>query len=207
MKIAVIAANGRAGQAFVKASLAGGYKVRAGVHSQNNLPASAGLEIIKCDATSSTDIKKLVSGCDAVVSLIGHTKNSTANVQTDAIQRLTQVLLATGPKRIISLTGTGVRFEGDKITLIDRFLNLGVSVVDPKRVNDGKAAAEILKNSELEWTIIRVLKLQNLEPKPFKLSQTGPTKPFVGRQEVAQAILEVIKSNSFIKQAPIICRA
>ena len=204
MKIAVIAANGRSGQAFVKAALAAGHQVRAGVFSKSNLKPHPKLTIVHCDATKEADVKNLITGCDAVVSLIGHVEGSAPDVQTVAIQKIVAAMKQTGVKRLVSLTGTGVRFAGDKIILIDRFLNLGLSLVDPKRLKDGRNHAEVLKNSGLDWTLIRVLKLQNVKPRAFALSQHGPTKWYVGRQEVAQAILEVLAKGSFIKQAPII---
>ena len=204
MKIAVIAADGRSGQALVQAALAAGYSVRAGYRRQNKFAKHPNLQPVKCNATSDSDLKNLLQGCDAVVSLIGHVKGSSANVQTVAMQKLITAMKATGQKRLVSLTGTGVRLAGDKITLVDRFLNLGVNTFDPNRVKDGKAAAALLQASGLDWTLIRVLKLQNISPKPYVLRANGPTKTYVGRQEVAQAILEVLKAKSFIKQAPII---
>ena len=110
-----------------------------------------------------------------------------------------------GIKRIVSLTGTGVRFPGDRITIADRFLNLGIGIVDPARIEDGKNHVEVLKASNLDWTIIRVLKLQNVSSEPFQLLQNGPTKIYVGRTEVAEAVLQVLEQSSFIRQAPIIC--
>jgi len=34
----------------------------------------------------------------------------------------------------------------------------------------------------------------------------GPTKVFVGREEVVKAIIEVIEQNTFLHQAPIIAK-
>ena len=204
MKIAVIAANGRSGQAFVQCALAAGHEVRAGVLSKNTLKPRPKLTVTRCDATKEKDTKNLIAGQDAVVSLIGHVKGSVPDVQTVAIQKIVAAMKQTRIKRLVSLTGTGVRFAGDKITLMDRLLNLAVALVDPKRVKDGINHVEVLKNSNLDWTLIRVLKLQNVKPRAFALSEHGPTKWFVGRQEVAQAILEVLEKSSFIKKAPII---
>lgn len=204
MKIAVIAANGRSGQAFVEKALASGHQVRGGILGKSFLSDHPNLTAIDCDATNPEQVKTLIRGCDAVVSLIGHVKGSPAQVQTQAISTVVECMKSEGITRIISLTGTGVRFPGDHITLLDRFLNLGVSIVDPPRVKDGKDHVEILRSSSLDWTVIRVLKLQNVPEKPFTLRQNGPTKPYVGRAEVANAILQVLEQKSFIQQAPII---
>lgn len=206
MKIAVIAANGRSGQAFVAAALDAGHEVRAGVHGRALLPAHENLAVVQCDATKSEELRKLVVGTDAVVSLIGHVKGSPKDVQTRAMVTLTHVMNEIGIRRLVSLTGTGVRFAGDKITFVDSVLNLGIQIVDPARVRDGKEHVNVLQKSNLDWTVIRVLKLQDVAPRPFSLQEHGPTKPYVGRAEVAQAILEVLQNNSYIKQAPIISK-
>ncbi len=206
MNIAVIAANGRTGKAFVKAALAAGHTVRAGSLTTGNFPEHPNLTEFQCDATNKASVRLLIAQQDAVASFIGHVKGSAPDVQTEATKTLVSSMELEGVKRIISLTGTGVRFTGDKIPLIDRFLNLAVSIVDPNRVTDGRNHVEVLKQSTLDWTVIRVLKLQNVNPKPFSLREHGPTKLYVSRDEVAAAALEIIEDGSFIKQAPIICR-
>jgi putative NADH-flavin reductase len=206
MKIAVIAANGRSGQAFVGAALTAGHSIHAGVRGKSYLKPHPNLTVVECDATNEAQLKNLLSGQEAVASFIGHVKGSEPNVQTIAIQQVVDVMKALGVKRLVSLTGTGVRFSGDKISLIDRILNLSISIIDPARVKDGKNHVEVLKSSALDWTVIRVLKLQNVPPKPFELREHGPTKWYVSRQEVAQAVLQVLEQRSFIKQAPIISK-
>ena len=207
MKIAVIAANGRSGSAFVAKALAAGHSVRAGVLGPSRLTASPNLIIVPCDATKTDQLRRLVEDCDAVVSLIGHVKGSPPRVQTEAINNLITIMTELGLRRVVSLTGTGVRFPGDKITLTDRILNLSISLIDPNRVQDGIDHVAALKASQLDWTVIRVLKLQNVAAKPYRLSADGPTKPYVGRDEVASAILEVLTRKSFVQAAPIIAKA
>lgn len=206
MKIAVIAANGRSGKAFVELALAAGHDVRAGIFGANNLTPHEHLTAVPCDATNQDELENLLQGQDAVVSLIGHVKGSPPHVQADAMRALIPVMRTLGMKRMVSLTGTGVRCEGDKIPLIDRVLNLGISLIDPARVADGREHLQILKESNVEWTVIRVLKLQNVQPSPFTLTPHGPTKWYVGREEVAQAMLQALEKNAFIQQAPIISK-
>jgi len=204
MKIAVIAASGRSGKIFVEHALAAGHEVRAGVFHNNNLSPQERLSIVTCDATNTNDLAKLISGQDAVVSFIGHVKGSPPHVQADAMRAIAEVMQAQHVTRLVSLTGTGVRFPGDHITLVDRILNISIQLIDPDRVQDGKDHVEVLKQSSLDWTVLRVLKLQNTEPKPFSLREHGPTKWYVSREEVADAALQVLEQNSFIRQAPIL---
>ena len=206
MRIAVIAANGRLGKAFVEAALKAGHSVRGGVRGVNTLAAHPHLEVVTCDATNADELRVLLSGQEVVVSAIGHVKGSAPDVQTVATKVIVDVMSELGIKRYVDVTGTGVRFTGDKITLIDRFLNMGVGIADPSRVKDGIDHQEVLKASSLDWTTIRVLKLQNVAARPFVLRLHGPTKAFVGREEVAEGMLEVIEMGTFFKQAPIVGR-
>lgn len=204
MKIAVLAANGRTGKAFVEQALKSGHSVAAGVYKTNNLLQHPNLMVKSCDATKQSDVEDLLQDCDAVVSFIGHVKGSPAHVQTDAMKVLAAAMNKQGLTRIVSLTGTGVRFAGDKITVMDRILNLSISVIDPARIKDGKDHVAFLQQSNLDWTIVRVLKLQNTAPKAFSLQAHGPTKLYVSRTEVAVACLQVLEQDSFIREAPII---
>ena len=204
MNIAVLGANGRSGRAFVAAALAAGHVVRAGVHSDNPFRSTPSLTVVECDATKVDDLRRLIKGTDAVVSLIGHSRGSSATVQTVAMHELVPLMEARGPKRLVSLTGTGVRCPGDKVTLLDRLLNFGLGIFDPARLRDGQQHVRVIEQSSLEWTVIRVLKLQGTEPQAFVLREHGPTKPYVSRDEVAEAILDVLEQHSFIRQAPII---
>ena len=204
MKIAVVAAAGRSGVAFVEAALAGGHEVRAGIRNTNPFREHPNLEVIHCDATHLPEVRTLLASCDAVVSLIGHVKGSPARVQTVGIDIIITVMEELSIKRLVSLTGTGVRFEGDRIGVIDRFANWSIGMIDPQRIADGKEHVALIEASDLDWTIIRVLKLQNIRPKPYVLTEYGPTKLVVGRSEVAQAILEVLTQNSFVKKAPML---
>ncbi|MGV9001614.1 MAG: NAD(P)-dependent oxidoreductase [Candidatus Saccharimonadaceae bacterium] len=206
MRIAVIAANGRLGKEFVEAALAAGHSVQAGIRGQNTLAPNDNLTVLTCDATKSEDLRALFKNQEAVVSAIGHVKNSTPDVQTVATQAIVSIMEELTIKRFVDVTGTGVRFLGDKISLVDRALNLGVGIIDKNRVADGRSHQEVLKNSSIDWTTIRILKLQNVKSKPYKLTLNGPTKWYVGRKEVATAMLEVIEAGSFVKQAPIISK-
>lgn len=204
MRIAVIAASGRLGMAFVEEALRAGHSVQAGVRGKHTFAPHPNLVVRECDATNPEDVQRLLDGQEVVVSAIGHVKGSKADVQTVATKAIVAAMTTLGLKRYIDVTGTGVRFAGDKITIMDRILNTSIELIDKARIEDGRMHQEVLKESGLEWTTIRVLKLQNVAPKAYSLQLHGPTKVYVGRIEVAKAMLEVIENHTFIEQAPIL---
>ena len=207
MKIAVIGASGKTGRVFVNAALGAGHDIRAGVYRSEVFHTSDHLEVVKIDALKPADVEKLVVGCDAVVSVLGHVHDSPAYVQTTAIGNVLSAMKKHRIRRIVSLTGTGVRTKGDRPSWTDRILNLAVRVADPARVHDGKAHADVLKDSDTEWTVVRVLKLTDGLEQLYSLTAHGPGKAFVTRRTAADAILRVLNDHSFVRELPVLSRA
>ncbi len=202
MKLAVIGANGKTGRVFVRTALESGHTVTAAVHRHNSLPSHPNLVIRQVDATKPDDMNDLVNGQDAVISLIGHGLKTPPNVQTDAIKAIAKAM--TKNQKLISLTGTGVRQPGDHIAIFDRLLNEPLALVMKTMVQDGRNHLAALEQSQVDWTVLRALKLTNRRKHSFQLLVNGPARLFVSRATVAQAILDVLKQKSFSRQAPII---
>ncbi len=206
MTVGVLGANGRTGKCVVEEALARNLNVVAGVRGNYLFDTSKKLKIIQCDILDQKQVSSLVSQVDVVISVIGHMKGSPEFMQTEGITNVIRALNVAGKKRLISLTGTGVRLPADKVTLADKILNFSISLIDPKRINDGRKHAEIIQACSLDWTILRVLKLSNTKSKPFRLTASGPTKFYVSRKEVAKALLDIAENRLFIRESPIISK-
>ena len=204
MKVAIIAAGGKSGQAVVRELLDRGHSVIAGVHHVLPFAPHERLMVTTLDATVPNSIAGLIGSCDAVISVIGHVKGSPATVQTDATRALIAACRAVGVTRVISLTGSGVRQPGDRITFMDRFLNAGIGVVDPARIKDGLEAAALLASSGMDYTIIRVLKLTSRPKHDYKLTPNGPVQTFTSRATVAAAMCDVLERRSSVRSMPLV---
>lgn len=203
--IAVVAANGRSGRVFVDVALAAGYQVRAGVRGENTLPSHQNLTVVHCDATDESDVHLLLDGADVVVSLIGHGRKSPPHLQTEAMQIIAKVMQELQIKRLISLTGTGVRSAGDTPSVIDKIGTKIISLIDPNRITDGVEHAHFIESTNLDWTIVRVLKLGNGDStRKVRFSLHGPAELLTPRSRVAHAVLQLIEEDSYIRQLPII---
>jgi putative NADH-flavin reductase len=150
-------------------------------------------------------VLQAMNDIDVVVSVIGHGRGTQPNMQTIGITNVVEAMKQNKISRIISLTGTGVRMPGDKITLLDRLLNLGIRIIDPARVKDGADHVRVLEASGLDWTVVRVLKLTNTKSNSnWTLSLNGPAKLFISRADVAKAIISILQDKSYSQKTPII---
>lgn len=203
MRILIIGANGRTGRHVISKVVANGHEAIAFTRSESSSVDAN--QHFSGDAQLPEDLRPALSGVDVVISVVGHVKGTNSDMQTRVMQSLVNEV-KDNPIPVVSLTGTGVRLNKDRITLIDRVLNFVVSIIDNNRVKDGKMHFETLQESNLDYRLLRVLKLTDSKPNGYKLCEHGPAKTFVSRQDVAAALVELAESNAYSRKAPILCR-
>lgn len=207
MKLCIFGAGGRTGVEVVKYALRQGFEVIAFVHSDSSrayLPE--GISIQQGDVMDYDKVEEALKGVDAVISVLGHVRGTDPRMQTTGITNIVRAMRKNGIKRVLSLTGTGARVEGDKPSIIDRLLNVVIKVVDPNRISDGLQHIEVLKESGLDFTIVRVLKLSNRkkESKNYMLTDGGPAELQTPRKKVAKVLVDLINDTNYISKQPII---
>lgn len=206
MKIAVLGANGRTGKLFVEMAASYGHQVLAGVRNPAQLPSNtANVTYIACDVQNLAQLRQLVEQSDCVVSLLGHSRKSTAHIQRDAMRAIVQMNKSQN-RRIFSLTGTGVHTPNDKTLLADYAITKVLQILDKKRMQDGVDHYEVLKNSNAPWTVVRVSTLGNGVVQKYRFTEHGPPRYITNRTTVCAAILECITNNTFVRCAPIISK-
>jgi uncharacterized protein YbjT (DUF2867 family) len=111
-----------------------------------------------------------------------------------------------GVKRLISMTGAGVPDPDDVFQGGGIILTKALELLQHDRVADGWAHAEVIRSSDLDWTIVRCPKLTNV-PATNKY-KTGYIKAglfdTIARADVADFILRCLQKREYIHSAPII---
>jgi nucleoside-diphosphate-sugar epimerase len=194
MKICIFGADGRTGREVIKYAERSNYEVVKFSYSEGQ------------DAMDYDAVLKAIASCDVVISTLGHIKDSDPLMQTRGISNIVRAMKEHGLRRIISMTGTGARVEGDNPSFADKFLNFGVKLLDPERINDGIEHVKVLQNSGLDWSVVRVLKLSNsnVEPKNYKLTEHGPAELFTSRNKVAKVLVDIIADKNSYGKLPVI---
>ena len=124
MEIIIFGASGRTGQQLTKKCLEQNYQVTAVINHHNPFSDQPNLKIVTCDAVNKDQVEKVITNPKAIiVSVIGHTKLSDKDSQTLAITNISEISLKINLKRIITLTGNGVRIMEDRLSLIDLIMN------------------------------------------------------------------------------------
>lgn len=207
MRLCIFGADGRTGVEVVRYAKFCGVDITAFVYSDTSqFNLLDGVRVQKGDVMNYDQVKEAMRGADAVISVLGHIKGSDPRMQTKGMENIVRVMKGLGVKRVLSLTGTGARVVGDTPSIADRFLNLGVALVDPERIQDGIEHARVLEESGLDYTIVRVLKLGNstADVGVVKLTNGGPAEFVTSRKKVAKVLVDLINDTAYIGKQPVI---
>ena len=205
-KISLFGGTGKTGQEFLKVALAAGYEVKALVRNPAKAtPQANGLSWITGDVLNPQDVSKVVAGTDLVVSVFGHVKGSPDDLQTRGTRNIVEGMKKHGVRKIISLSGGGLPYpEKDQPKLPDRLIRLIMKIAVPKILNDAIAHHEVLRDSGLDWVIVRGPRLTN-EPRQghYRVGWVGvnaSTK--ISRADLADFILKQVEDDSYLHQMP-----
>ncbi len=207
MKICIFGADGRTGVEVVNYAKKQGFEVLAFVYSESsNKYFPKDIEIKRGDVMDYNSVFEAVKKCEAVISVIGHIKGSDPLMQTKGMKNIVKAMQESGVKRLLSLTGTGARVENDNPSCIDKVLNFFVKMIDPERIKDGVEHVKVIRNSGLDWTVVRVLKLskKDTEVDGYKLTSGGPAELQTSRKKVAKVLIDLIDDKNFIGKLPVI---
>lgn len=209
-KLLIMGASRGIGLATVRAALEAGIEVRAFARGAEQI-AVEHPQLEKCsgDALEPDDVKKALAGMDVVVQVLGAPINPETVLKgtrlfSDATRILVDAMEAQGPKRLICVTGLGAGDSREHMGgLFGVFFTLSIA-----RIYDDKDVQEqIVRNSSLDWTIVRPGILRDgratglyralVEPKDWKPSE-------IRRGDVALFLVDEAVRGSYRGKTPLL---
>lgn len=148
MKIAVVCANGKAGQLIVKEALSRGLDVTAVVRGGNRTEASQVIQKDLYDLTAA-DLK----GFDVVVDAFGDWTEDTLPQHSTSLKHLCDILSGTDV-RLLVVGGAGSLYVNPEHTAQVMDGPDFPNVFKPLASNMGKALAELRQRSDVKWTYV-----------------------------------------------------
>ncbi|MDY6777298.1 MAG: NAD(P)H-binding protein [Candidatus Nanohaloarchaea archaeon] len=206
MKLAIFGAAGRTGQELVDQALERGHDVRAFDLDTLSLSHHERLELIDGDIHDQEAVRNAIQGCDAVVSGLGIT-GSQSDVLTAWAENIVPAMEEEGIKRLVSLTGAGVRVKKDRPPrLVGRLIHLALKLVAGHVLEDGRRHVEVIRESELNWTIVRAPRLGSGEKRgDYRTGYLRPSHEAVMRADVAEFMLDLVEDDEkYSQELPII---
>ncbi|TQM13965.1 NAD(P)-dependent oxidoreductase [Pseudonocardia kunmingensis] len=195
MRITVFGATGGTGRHVVEQALDAGHHVTAVVRdpARLGLPAADRLDVVTVQLDDRAAVRAAVAGADAVVDALGSGSGPTT-VRTDAARVIVAAMRDAGVRRLVVVSAAGAHTTGD--TAFVRFVVkpvLGYVLRHP--FADMRAMEEVVRASDLDWTIV-------LPPQLTDGPRTGAVRRRVGanvrgsyrlaRADLAAAVLDAV---------------
>jgi putative NADH-flavin reductase len=204
MEVVVFGATGGTGRELVKQALGHGHSVRAFVRNPDRLKLHPRLEVITGDVHDDKAVAEAVRGQDGVLSALGMYERKPNTLLSDAMRNIVRAMGAEQVKRLLMVSSLGV---GDSKGQLGPIYNAIILPLLLKEVFADKETAEtVVKESALDWTIVRPGRLTNA-----RLSgkyRAGPDAakgrwfPKVSRANTADFMLNALERNQYVRETP-----
>src|SRR2546430_11640642 len=146
MNLVVLGATGGTGRLVVEQALAAGDSVTALVRSpQKQTIRHSNLRVVAGRATDTGDVARAFIGADAVISTLG----GSGSVIADSTRAIVEAAPKAGVRRVVALSSFCV--DRDRLGPISRLLT---GVMMGSVIRDKSAGEQLLRQSDLDWTII-----------------------------------------------------
>jgi putative NADH-flavin reductase len=208
MKIVVFGATGGTGRQLVEQALVAGHHVVAYARNPSKLNVNhEQLKVIQGELADETLIESAVTGADAVISVLGPRGGSKNRPITQGIQNIITAMKKQNVRRLVITSTLSTKDPNDLPNLKTKTLVNLVKLTMHDAYKDIVSAAETVRNSELDWTIVRLTMLNN-NPKSGKVKAgyvgKGEVGTWISRADVAGFMLKQVEDTKYLRQAPAI---
>ncbi len=207
MKIIVFGASGGTGIEIVKQALDSGHLVTAFVRSPARLEIThPHLSLFPGDVLDTAAVEQAVAGHDAVISALGPARPAVVGMMQTAANNILAAMKKHGIRRLVSMTGAGVRDPQDQPGLLDHVMKALLTLLAGDVLSDSAANVDILRTSGLDWTIVRFPRLTN-GPRTgkYRVGYLGKDSGSqLSRADGAAFVLKELGEGKYIHQMPVV---
>lgn len=209
MNITLFGASGAIGLKLSQQALAKGHHVKAFVRNPDKIKIShPNLQLIKGELSDSAAILNSVLGSDAIISVLGPplVRHYKGMQLADGHRNIISAMKENGVKRIITLATPSVKFEKDQQSIATVLPGIMAKLFFPKPYKEIVEIGNIVRNSDTDWTIVRIIAPNNkLATGNIKVSFGDKKLRFsISRDDIAAFILKEAEKGEYIKSMPII---
>ena len=201
--IALLGATGKAGAYLLKELLNSGYPVKALIRRPDAFTITHPLlHVIPGDIKDAAFATELLSGCEAVISAIGPRQGEPliASLSTENILTAMEVY---GIKRYIALAGLNVDVSSDKKGEATQAKTDWMRQNFPDAVADRQKAYEILAESKIDWTILRLPWIeQTNERRGIVVDLYDSPGEKISTTDLANFVISQIDNKMYVGKAP-----
>lgn len=206
-KLLVLGATGGTGRLIVAQAISRGYDVTVLARNAEKAKGLKGAKIVIGNALDLATLRSALEGQDAVVSALGTPASPFRKVTL--LSAASKVLVAAmkdeGVRKLVAITGMGAgKSRGHGGFIFDRLI---MPLMLRKVYADKNRQEDVIKNSGLDWVIVRPSVLNDKPPRGnvrALLELEGFNGGTIARADVAGFVLDQVESETLKGQAPLV---
>ena len=182
-KIVVIGSTGRTGRLVLDEALRRGHSITAFTRRPDGLAGVRGLKsVVRGDGRSLDDIRRAVTGQDAVISIVGPDGFGPTTVMSEVTRAELDAMQEAGVRRLVTVSVSAI--EGRRPWVLINF----VRWLMRKPYADFGRMERLIRSNAMDWTIVRPPYLSN-GPK------TGQVRVQVGGRDLRHGPYHISRSD------------
>jgi putative NADH-flavin reductase len=207
MKLVIFGATGKTGAHLVPLALAAGHEVTVLVRTPSKLTIDdQRLTVLTGDVKNADQVAGAIAGAEAVVSVLGPTRNRPDFNVTHGITHILAAMKKYGVRRLVMSAGAGVADPNDQPGAFERVMGVLVRIFSRYVYEDMVEAVNLVRQSNVDWTVVRVPMLTN-DPARGSIKVTYVGKGLgsrITRADLAGFMLEQVDDMAYLQKAPAI---
>ena len=205
MNLLIFGATGSVGCLVVEQTLEKGHMVTAFVRNPEKLDIKhENLKVVKGDVMDTKSVEKAVQGKEAVVCVLGAGKKRKGTIRSEGTQQIIKAMEKAGIQRLICQSPLGAGDSWENLNFFWKYIMFGFLLREV--FADHERQEEYVKQSNLEWTIVRPGAFVDGERTGnYRHGFPGDDKTSklkIARADVADFILKQLTDGSYIHKTP-----
>lgn len=204
-KICVFGATGRTGLAFLERATFARVRIKPVVRNTTRLERFQhhdAVEPVKADVLNPQELINVLSGIDAVVSLLGPNGIHPHGLYSRAYSSITRAMQSAGVERLIALTSSGHENDPNFPLFFRWFLK---PIVLKKLYVDMAKAETVIEGTSLAWTIVRPSMFVAHQPgRAYRINdRVNPAGGWkISREDIADFVLSELLDPQWVRRYP-----
>jgi putative NADH-flavin reductase len=205
VKVLIIGATGATGRVLMREALEQGHEVTALARDPSALaPEDHRPRVLQGNALDASEVEAAVADQDAVLSALGTRSTRPTTLFSQSTHNLISAMNKHGVRRLVCITGIGAgESKGHVGFLYDRIM---LPFVVKNIYEDKNRQEEAIKQSDLEWVIVRPARLTDEAAKgEYRVYLGGSyTAKTISRADVAAFMLAQLTDETYVHKMPVI---
>ncbi|PSR16805.1 epimerase [filamentous cyanobacterium CCP3] len=202
MNLLIFGATGDTGRELVKQASAQGHTVTAFSRHADALTADFPMiKTIEGDVTDKATVEKAVQGQDAVLSALGSSSLKRSPALTTGVRNIVEAMEQYNVRRLVYQSSLGVGESRKQVGFLVR--NIIIPLVLRNAIADHEDKERIIKQSNLDWVIVRPAGLTNGDHTgEYRSGETIDFGAKISRADVADFMLKQVTDDACLKKTP-----